>query len=87
MISKVICTCIKNSIEVHKSSLNKELTDAGWGVIPSNRGTFVHLCPSCYERSKQLIKEFHQITQDKYISISSMIRQIEKEQNNNDLKG
>ncbi|WP_242247725.1 hypothetical protein [Bacillus cereus group sp. BfR-BA-01328] len=79
MMNKITCTCSENSIEVHKSSLNKEITDAGWGVIPSNRGIFVYLCPSCYQRARQLIKEFHQITQDTYISISSMIRKIEEE--------
>lgn len=76
---KVICTCGQHSIEANKSFLNKELIDAGWGVIPSNRGVFVYICPSCYHRAKQLIKELHQITQDTYISISSIIRKVEKE--------
>ncbi|WP_283747808.1 hypothetical protein [Bacillus thuringiensis] len=79
MIHKVTCTCGQHNIEANKSSLNKELIDAGWGVIPSNRGVFVYICPSCYQRAKQLIKEFHQITQDTYISISSIIRKIEEE--------
>ncbi|WP_242306468.1 hypothetical protein [Bacillus cereus group sp. BfR-BA-01317] len=79
MMNKITCTCGQDSIEVNKGSLNKELMDAGWGVIPTNRGAFVYICPSCYKRAKQLIKEFHQITQDTYISISSIIRKIEEE--------
>lgn len=86
MMHKVTCTCGHHSIEANKSSLNKELKDKKWGIITSNRGTFIYLCPSCYAKAKQLIKEFHQMTQDKYVSISSIIREVEEE-NNNDLKG
>lgn len=44
MMHKVTCTCGQHSIEANKNSLNKELIDAGWGVIPSNRGTFIYIC-------------------------------------------
>lgn len=68
------CNCgeTKESSETNSSIQN--VRSEGWGVVATFDSKLIKVCPDCYKELKQLADRIFEITDNKYVSLSGLIK-------------
>ena len=68
------CRCGKKKTIPHKVTNMGGVMDAGWGVVSTFDGKLNQTCPECYKELRELAERITEITGEKYVSISGLLR-------------
>ena len=52
----------------------KDVIDRGWGIVPTFEGKIIYSCGTCYGELKTLAERMYELSGNKYISVSHLIK-------------